>query len=61
MSETDHPDYGRVPLPPQLQQAIESFKDWTRRHLQSEQDNGTITATLYHYTDARGLKGILEA
>jgi hypothetical protein len=61
MSETDPPDHSRVPLPPQLQQAIETFKDWTSQHLLSEQNNSTITETLYHYTDVRGLKGILEA
>ncbi|MBR0727035.1 DUF2971 domain-containing protein [Bradyrhizobium manausense] len=61
MSETDPPDYSRVPLPPQLQQAIETFKGWTSQHLLSEQNNSTITQTLYHYTDVRGLKGILEA
>jgi hypothetical protein len=60
MSETDHPDHSRVQLPQQLQQAIETFKDWTSQHLLSEQ-NSSIAATLYHYTDVRGLKGILEA
>src|SRR5579863_5935328 len=61
MSETDPPDHSRVPLPSQLQQAIEAFKGWTNQHLLSEQNNSTITETLYHYTDVRGLKGILEA
>jgi hypothetical protein len=61
MSETDATDLGHVPLPQELQQAIEKFKDWTSQHLLSEQNNSTITETLYHYTDMRGLKGILEA
>lgn len=60
MSETDPPDHSRVRLPPQLQQAIETFKAWTNQHLLSEQTSSTITETLYHYTDMRGLKGILE-
>lgn len=61
MCETELPDHSRVTLPPQLQRAIETFKDWTRQHLLSEQNNNTVTETLYHYTDLRGLKGILEA
>lgn len=61
MSETDATDPGHAPLPQELQQAIEKFKDWTSQHLLSEQTNSTITQTLYHYTDVRGLKGILEA
>jgi len=61
VSETNPPDHRRVPLPAELQQAIETYKEWTRQHLLSEQNNSTIATTLYHYTDVRGLKGILES
>jgi hypothetical protein len=61
MSETDATDLGHVALPQELQQAIKTFKDWTSQHLLSEQNNSTITETLYHYIDVRGLKGILES
>jgi hypothetical protein len=61
MSEIKPPDHSRVPLPPQLQQAIEAFKGWTSQHLLSEQSSSTIATTLYHYTDMRGLRGIFEA
>lgn len=61
MSDTSPPDRSRVPLPAELQQAIEAYKEWTNRHLLSEQNNSAVSETLYHYTDMRGLKGILEA
>src|SRR5215475_13210504 len=50
-----------APLPPVLQQAIEKFTAWAEQHLRTEQDAATITVPLYHYTDGRGLKGILES
>jgi Protein of unknown function (DUF2971) len=49
------------PLSPALQEAINKFTAWAKQHLQAEQDASTITAPLYHYTDGRGLKGILES
>jgi hypothetical protein len=49
------------PLSPALQEAINKFTAWAEQHLQAEQDASTITAPLYHYTDGRGLKGILES
>jgi hypothetical protein len=48
-------------LPPALQDAINKFNQWTERHLQSEQKKNTIETPLYHYTDGRGLKGIIES
>lgn len=46
--------------PPVLQSAIDEFNKWSDEHVLSEQQRNTIDATLYHYTDGRGLKGILE-
>jgi hypothetical protein len=48
-------------LPAVLQTAIGRFDAWARQHLQAEQDGTAITAPLYHYTDGRGLKGIIES
>jgi hypothetical protein len=48
-------------LPPVLQEAIEKFTAWAEQHLKIEQDATTITEPLYHYTNGRGLKGILES
>ncbi|MGC2602252.1 MAG: DUF2971 domain-containing protein [Rhodomicrobium sp.] len=48
-------------LPPALQDAVDKFNTWAEAHLQSEQDKGTIEDALYHYTDGRGLKGIIES
>jgi hypothetical protein len=49
------------PLPAVLQAAIDKFSAWAVQHLKAEQDKNTITAPLYHYTDGRGLKGIIES
>lgn len=48
-------------LPAALQHAVHRFRDWAVERLQAEQDRNLITAPLYHYTDARGLKGIIES
>lgn len=48
-------------LPPVLQEAIDKFKAWGDQHLLAEQDASTITVPLYHYTNAQGLRGILES
>lgn len=47
-------------LPPVLQEAIIKFCGWAKQQMQEEQDAGTISAPLYHYTNGQGLKGILE-
>jgi hypothetical protein len=39
--------------PPELQEAINRFNDWSDAHLLAEQQHNEITETLYHYTDAR--------
>jgi hypothetical protein len=48
-------------LPAALQLAIHRFRDWTGQRLQAEQARSSITAPLYHYTDGRGLKGIIQS
>lgn len=60
MSTTASPPITATVLPPELEAALKQYRDWTVRHLQAEQDAGAITETLYHYTDLRGLRGILE-
>jgi Protein of unknown function (DUF2971) len=49
------------PLPAVLQVAIDKFSAWAVQHLKAEEGKNTITAPLYHYTDGRGLKGIIES
>jgi Protein of unknown function (DUF2971) len=58
---TDAIGRAAAPLPPVLQNAIERFTAWATQRLQAEQDATTITEALYHYTDGRGLKGMLES
>jgi hypothetical protein len=48
-------------LPSALSEAIEEFDRWCGKHLESEQKKHIITEPLYHYTDGRGLKGIIES
>src|SRR5215831_10019471 len=48
-------------LPPVLQDAINKFNQWAEKHLLLEQEKNTIEMPLYHYTDGRGLKGIIES
>jgi Protein of unknown function (DUF2971) len=48
-------------LPPVLRTAIDRFDQWVKKHLASEQKKNAIDTPLYHYTDGRGLKGIIES
>jgi len=48
-------------LPRALRDAIQKFGLWGDEHLNSEGEKNTITNPLYHYTDGRGLKGIIES
>jgi hypothetical protein len=51
-----------LPLPPVLKDAIAEFRRWVDEdYLAPEQKTNRIEAPLYHYTDGRGLKGILES
>jgi hypothetical protein len=40
--------------------AIEEYDGWSNDHLMAEDERNKINAPLYHYTDAAGLKGIIE-
>lgn len=60
MSMSTSPPTGATVLPPELEQALKRYQNWLAGHLQAEQDASAITATLYHYTDLRGLEGILK-
>lgn len=48
-------------LPAPLQAAIDAFKDWNTQQLLAEQKETAIEAPLYHYTDLKGLRGILHS
>jgi hypothetical protein len=50
-----------VALPAPLQQAIRRFRGLAEQSLLAEQARNTVTVPLYHYTDAPGLKGMLES
>jgi hypothetical protein len=51
----------RPSLPLVLHDAIGKFDRWVEKQLHSEQERNTIERPLYHYTDGRGLKGIIES
>ena len=48
-------------IPAVLQSTIDEFNKWADELVTTEQERNTIDETLYHYTDGRGLKGILES
>lgn len=48
------------PLSTAMRQAIANYDSWSRNHLEAGDLNNKITAPLYHYTDANGLKSIVE-
>ena len=48
-------------LPAKLQASIDQFTRWAEGYLTAEQNKNTIMETLYHYTDARGLEGIIKS
>jgi hypothetical protein len=49
-----------VNIPPELLEAADKFRNWAYDLTLSEQEDKKITQPLYHYTDATGLKGIVE-
>ena len=53
--------HDRPVLPSVLQDAIDNFDLWNRNNLSQEQQRNKIETPLYHYTDGRGLKGIMES
>jgi hypothetical protein len=48
-------------LPPELLAAIRQFVHWSAQQLEAEQAATRITTPLYHYTNATGLRGIIES
>ncbi len=48
-------------LPPELLAAIKQFVHWSTQQLEAEQAATRITTPLYHYTNATGLRGIIES
>lgn len=61
MSQSQQSGAAQTQLDLRLQRAIDNFADWRARHLQVEQENSAINTALYHYTNLRGLRGIVEA
>jgi hypothetical protein len=49
------------PLPPNLAAGVDEFKNWSQNQLLTEEKATKITEPLYHYTDAGGLRGIVES
>ena len=49
-----------VNIPPELLEAAGTFRHWATDLMLSEQEDKKTTQPLYHYTDATGLKGIVE-
>jgi len=47
-------------LPSVLDTAINDYKVWSEKHLLAFEKRHAIKETLYHYTDASGLKGIID-
>jgi hypothetical protein len=54
-------DKSAARFPPPLEPAIERFRAWNKDNLKSEDEKNKVIAPLYHYTDARGLRGIFES
>jgi hypothetical protein len=48
-------------LPRALRDAIEKFGGWSDKYMRSEGKKNTVKEPLYHYTDGRGLKGMIES
>lgn len=48
------------PLPLSLEEAISEYKLWINENLKNTQNSHKIIQPLYHYTDAEGLKGIID-
>jgi hypothetical protein len=47
--------------PPPLKGIIDKYKEWQSDYLKRQDAESKITQPLYHYTDARGLRGIFES
>jgi hypothetical protein len=49
------------PLPPNLAAGVDEFRNWSQNQLLTGEEATKITEPLYHYTDAGGLRGIVES
>src|SRR5438876_851599 len=49
-----------VRIPHQLLEATDLFRRWADDQIPRSEEERKITVPLYHYTDASGLKGIIE-
>jgi hypothetical protein len=47
-------------LPDVLERAAQDYVDWAKKHLTALEKRTVIRTPLYHYTDANGLKSIIE-
>ena len=47
-------------LPDILERAVQDYAEWADKYLKAVEKRTVIRKPLYHYTDANGLKGIIE-
>ena len=52
--------WANVDLPDVLERAAQDYVDWANKHLTAIEKRTVIRTPLYHYTDASGLKSIIE-
>jgi len=50
-----------IDIPAVLHAAVDQFVQWSTQQLLSEQKTATVTQPLYHYTNAAGIRGIIES
>ena len=50
-----------IPFPPVLSAAVAEFVQWSTQQLKAQDAATRITQPLYHYTNAGGLRGIIES
>jgi hypothetical protein len=48
------------PLTRGMRAAVDQYDHWSHEHLSAEDIKNKIAGTLYHYTDANGLKGVFD-
>jgi len=47
-------------LPDVLETAVGDYVKWAERYISSVEKKNAVKKPLYHYTDATGLKGVIE-
>jgi hypothetical protein len=52
--------WANKPLPDVLERAVQDYVDWAAKYLTALEKRTVVDTPLYHYTDANGLKGIIE-